>query len=155
MGNYASAYEEYYKNINNKSKDKQFKSGKHFSKNNESNNYMSRADERIKYCTKDYWIKRIERELAGSLVLLSCFMLLKYANVPSINGLYFWCRNAVVSDFNYDESIEAFNSMEIGGYKTKDFRSGSFKIEDLKYENLKTGWDNFKEYLNQLREKNI
>ena len=155
MGNYASAYEEYYKNINNNSKDKELKSGKHFSKTNRNSTYMSHADERIKYCTKDYWVKRIEMEIAGSLLLLSFFIVLKYANVPSINMVHFWCRNAVVNDFNYDESIEAFNSMEIGGYKTKDFRMGPFKIEDLKTENLKIGFNNFKEYLSQIQGEDL
>lgn len=155
MGNYASAYEEYYRNINNKYKDKEIRNTKKFSRNHEINNYKSHADGHIRYFTKDYWIRRIERELTGSLVLLSCFMLLKYTNIQNINGLYLWCRNAVVSEFNYDQSIEAFNAIEIGGYKAKDFRIGSFKIDDLKSENLKAELDNFKEYLSQLREKSI
>ena len=155
MGNYTSAYEEYYKNINNKSKNRELKNENHLSKNSSIRSYRSHADERIKYCTKDYWIKTIQMNIAGSLLLLSFFIVLKYTNDPNINKLHVWCRNAVISDFNYDESIEAFNSMEIGQYKAKDFRIGPFKIEDLKSENLKVGFDNFKEYLNQLKGKNI
>lgn len=155
MGNYASAYEEYYKNINNKSKEKEIWNRKRHSSRNGSGKYKEHADGEAVFFSKEYWIRRIEIELAGSLALLSCFIALKYVNIPYTRGAYVWCRNAIVSEFNYDQSIEAFNSMEIGGYKTKDFRIGTFKIEDLKSENLKAGWNNFVQYINQLQGQSV
>ena len=136
MGNYASAYEEYYKNINNKSKEKEIRNRKQHLNRNGARKYEVHADEEVIYFSKKYWIRRIQIELVGSLALLSCFMVLKYVDTPYTRGAYLWCRNAVVSEFNYDQSIEAFNSMEIGKYKVKDFRIGAFKIEDLKSENF-------------------
>ena len=150
MGNYASAYEEYYKNLNNKSRDNERKSSSPF-KNRSNNNFMMNSDKGDKYFTKAYWIKKIERQLAGSLVLISCFIGLKYSGVQNINKLYILCRQSILSPFNYDESIEAFNSIEIGSFRVRDIRIGQFKVEDLKYENLKKGIENFKEYLEQMR----
>lgn len=155
MGNYASAYEEYYRNLNRKAREKDLGNRKNLSNNHGSNNFMTHADDKTRYFTKNYWIKRIERELAGSLFLILCFMGLKYTHIQNIHDFYLWCRGAVVSEFNYDESIEAFNSIEIGDFKARDFRLGTFKIEDLKSENLKSYMENFKEYINQLRAKSI
>ena len=155
MGNYTSAYEEYYKNINNKAKEKEIWHRKQHSSGRGSGKYKTHADGETVYFSKEYWIRRIEIELAGSLALLSCFIALKYVNTPYTNEVYVWCRNAVVKELNYDQSIEAFNSMEIGGYKAKDFRIGTFKIEDLKSENLKAGWNNFIQYINQLQGQSI
>lgn len=45
--------------------------------------------------------------------------------------------------------------MEIGTFKTKDFKIGTFQIEDLKSENLKTEMKNFKEYINKLQGEKV
>lgn len=155
MGNYTSAYEEYYKNLNNKSMHKESEKKHPFLNKSSNNNLKSVSNEQISYFTKNYWIKRIERELIGSLILLSCFIGLKYTNVQDVNKFYILCKQAVASEFNYDKSIEDFNSIEIGAFKTKDVRIGMFKFEDLKYENLKENIEHFKEYLNTLKGESI
>ena len=143
MGNYASAYEEYYKNINSRFKEKSSDY-----KNNKYEKYKLHSDNK-NYFSKEYWIVKIEHQLLGSILLLSFFMVLKYGNIPNIKGIYSACKNSLISQFDYDESIEAFNSMDIYGYKAKDFRIGPFKIEDLKSQNLKVGWNNF---INSIRQ---
>ncbi len=159
MGNYSSAYEEYYKNINNKSITKESGNRGPFLNrgvnNTQSNKFQSCNAEEIYYFSKDYWIRRIERELAGSLALLACFMGLKYTNIKNVQDFYKWCKQNVVSEFNYDQSVEVLNSMEIGTFKTKDFKIGTFEIEDLKSENLKTEMKNFKEYINKLQGEKV
>ena len=154
MGNYTSAYEEYYKNLNKKTMNRESEKKYFFNKSN-NNNLKQVANEQISYFTKNYWIKRIERELIGSLILLLCFIGLKYTKVQNMDKFYILYKQAVVSEFNYDKSIEAFNSIEIGNFKTKDVRIGMFKFEDLKYENLKENMEHFKEYLNTLKGESI
>lgn len=155
MGNYASAYEEYYKNINNRSRDNEQRKNSFFRNNKTNNDFMMHSDNKIRYFTKSYWIKRLERELAGSLVLLSCVAGLKYSNNQEMNKFYVLSKQTIMSQFDYDQSIEAFNSIEIGNFKVRDVRIGQFKVEDLKYENLKKSIENFKEYLNQTKEKSM
>ena len=150
MGNYASAYEEYYKNLNNKSRDNETKKSSPF-KNRSNNNFMIDSDRGSKYFSKSYWETKVKRQLAGSLVLISFFAALKYSGVENVNKYYSFCKQSILMPFNYDESIEAFNSVEIGTFKIRDIRIGQFKVEDLKHENLKKGIENFKEYLNQVR----
>lgn len=80
---------------------------------------------------------------------------LKYTNIKNVQDFYKWCKQNVVSEFNYDQSVEVLNSMEIGTFKTKDFKIGTFEIEDLKSENLKTEMKNFKEYINKLQGEKV
>ena len=153
MGNYSSAYEEYYKNINNKSSDNESTKNYSFNNKSRSDSFNMNTNDKSRYLTKNYLIKRVERELAGSLVLVSCFMALKYTNIKDVNNFYILCKQALASELNYDQSIEAFNSIEIGDFKTRDIRIGNFKIEDLKYENVKQNMENFKVYLSTLNKE--
>lgn len=159
MGNYSSAYEEYYKNINNKSRTKESSNKNPFLNNRAikilNNKTQHSGIENVDYFSKDWLIRKVEMELVLSLALLIFFMGLKYTGVKSVQEFYKWCKYNVVSEFNYDQSIEVLNSIEIGTFKTNDIKIGEFDIEDLKYENLKIGVENFKSYLNQIQRKSI
>lgn len=159
MGNYSSAYEEYYKNINNKSITKESSNKNPFLNNRASkilnNKTKHNGTENMDYFSTDYFIKRVEMKLFLSLALLISFMGLKYTGIKSVQEFYKWCKHNVVSEFNYDQSIEVINSIEIGTFKINEIKIGEFDIEDLKYENLKTGVKNFKSYLNQIQKKSI
>jgi hypothetical protein len=111
MSSYGSAYENYYKNINNTEKGKK---------------------ENNKDTITNTLIKRIIRELTGATLLLLFFVLLKYVPSTQVNEMHIKCKQTLEYNFNYNESIDAFNTIQIGNLKGADLNIGNFTVEDLK-----------------------
>ena len=149
MSSYRSAYENYYKNINNavngkKDNNKYFNLGK-----KAENSISSKYGINIK-CNdtmKNTFIKRIIRELTGATILLLFFVGLKYIPSSQVNEMHIKCKETLEHNFNYNESIDAFNTIQIGNIQGKDLKIGNITTEDLKIDNLKTKTSNFIEYL--------
>ncbi|MBE6063138.1 MAG: hypothetical protein E7207_06235 [Clostridium butyricum] len=148
MSNYRSEYEEYYKNINNKSNNNQKLRYLPISKKGGNHIYdVGRNDEQVKYFSKDYWIKRLIMELSGSLILLTIFMGLKYIKNDYVQRAYILSKAVITSSFNYDATIEAFNNYKFGTLKIKEINIGSFTVEDLKSDKISIRINSFIEYL--------
>lgn len=149
MSNYMSQYEEYYKNINKRNNNK------------ESTGYLPRRkrdiksiysiqlgdNEQVRYFSRDYWIKRMIRELSGAMIILVLFIGLKYIKNDYIQQAYGWSKNIITTNFNYDEAIEAFSNCEVGTYKVNELNIGGITVEDLKSEKISNRVNNFIDYL--------
>jgi hypothetical protein len=149
MSSYRSAYENYYKNINNADKGKKDKN-KYFNLGKKAENSInSKHGINIKYNDTmiNTLIKRIIKELTGATVLLLFFVGLKYIPSTQVKEMHIKCKESLEHNFNYNESIDAFNTIQIGNIKGKDLKIGNFTAEDLKIDNLKTKASNFMEYL--------
>lgn len=149
MNNYRSAYENYYKNINNRAKGKQDSIrysplGKNRDDLIKSPYGISRSSE---FNFKEFCVKRIMRELIGAAILLLVFVGLKYIPVNQVRQVHDTCKEVLNQQFNYDESIEAFNNAEVGNFKMKDLKIGDLSLEDFKSNSLKVKTSNFIEYL--------
>lgn len=146
MSSYRSAYENYYKNINNAVKGNKDNS-KHFTLGKSSDNSISLRHGVNNDTMGNFVIKRIIRELTGATILLLFFVGLKYTPLPQVKEMHIKCKQTLSQNFNYNESIEVFNSIQIGNVKGKDLQFGGFTTEDLKIENLKIRASNFMDYL--------
>jgi len=149
MSSYRSAYENYYKNINNiergkKDNNKSFTLGKKADKSISSKYRMNVGYEDTMLNTL---IKRLIRELAGATLLLLFFVLLKYIPLTQVKEMHIKCKQTLEYNFNYNESLEAFNTIQIGNIKGKDLNIGNYTAEDLKLENLKGKVSDFMEYI--------
>ncbi|AQS08547.1 hypothetical protein CLOBY_06570 [Clostridium saccharobutylicum] len=149
MNNYRSAYENYYKNINNRAKGKQDSIrysplGKKRDDLIKSPYGISKSSE---FNFKQFFVKRIMRELIGAAILLLLFVGLKYIPANQVSQVHNTCKEVLNQQVNYDESIDAFNNVEVGNFKMKDLRIGDFTLEDFKSNNLKVRTSNFIEYL--------
>ena len=149
MSSYRSAYENYYKNINNavkrkKDKNKYFNLGK-----KDDNAISSKYGINIKYNDTmiNALIKRIIRELTGATILLLFFVLLKYIPATQFKEMHIKCKETLEQNFNYNDSIDALNTIQIGNIQGKDLKIGNLTTEDFKIDNLKTKASNFMEYL--------
>lgn len=146
MSSYRSAYENYYKNINNAVKGNK-DNNKHFTLGKSSDNSISLRHGVNNDTMGNFIIKRIIRELTGATILLLFFVGLKYTPLPQVKEMHIKCKQTLSQNFNYNESIEVFNSIQIGNVKGKDLQFGGFTTEDLKIENLKVRASNFMDYL--------
>ena len=149
MSSYRSAYENYYKNINNAAKGKK-ENNKYFTLGKKADNSISsKHGMSIKYNDTmiNTLIKRVIRELTGATILLLFFIGLKYIPSTQVHEMHIKCKQTLEQNFNYNESIDAFNTIKIGNIKGQDLKIGNFTVEDLKMDNLKTKASNFMEYL--------
>ena len=149
MSSYRSAYENYYKNINNAAKGKK-DSNKYFTLGKKADNSISsKHGININYNDKmiNALIKRIIQELTGATILLIFFAALKYSPSTEFNEMHIKCKQTLEQKLTYDEYIDAFNTIQIGNKKGKDLSIGGFTTEDLKTENLKIKASNFMEYI--------
>ena len=149
MSSYRSAYENYYKNINNEDKGKKDKN-KYFNLGKKAENSInSKYGINVKYNDTiiNTLIKRIIKELTGATILLLFFVGLKYIPLTQVKEMHIKCKETLEQNFNYNESIDAFNTIQIGNIQGKDLKIGSFTAEDLKIDNLKIKASNFMEYL--------
>ena len=149
MSSYRSAYENYYKNINNEDKGKNDKNKFLNLGKKAENSINSKYGINAKYndTIKNTLIKRIIKELTGAIVLLLFFVGLKYIPLTQVKEMHIKCKETLEKNFNYNESIDAFNTTQIGNIQGKDLKIGSFTAEDLKIDNLKIKASNFMEYL--------
>jgi hypothetical protein len=149
MSSYRSAYENYYKNINNTEKGKK-----------DNNNYFSLGKKTDNSIGSKYggdmkhndnmttrFIKRIISELVGATLLLLLFFALKYIPSNQVNGMHIQFKQTLENNFNYNESIDALNTIQIGNAKGQELNIGNFTTEDLKIENLKLRASNFIDYI--------
>ncbi|CUU45750.1 hypothetical protein ACUH7Y_02805 [Clostridium beijerinckii] len=150
MGSYRSAYEDYYKNINNTTKGRKDKRN-HLTSSKKANNAIigSRYGSNMKSNDKmiNVLIKRITKELTGATLLLLFFVGLKYTPYAQVQEMHIKCKQALNRNFNYNEYIDTFSTMQIGNIKGKDLKIGNFTVDDLKIENLKSRTFNFMEYI--------
>lgn len=138
MSDYRSAYERYYKNINNTANGKK-----------ESNKYLplsSRNDSsmNLKYGTRakissqgNYFVKRMIRELVGAMLLLVIFFGMKFIPLNQVQEVYTISKQTLTQTFDYDKCIETFSYVKIG----------NFKLEDMKKNNIKLKVSQFVDYL--------
>lgn len=148
MSSYRSAYENYYKNINNDKRNKKDKS-RHWIFGKKTDN-VTRSIQGINMKDNaiiETLIKRVIKELTGATILLLFFVGLKYIPSVQVQEMHINCKQVLIYNFNYDECIDVFNTVQIGNVKGKDLRIGNFSAEDLKIENLKAKASNFMEYL--------
>lgn len=147
MNNYREAYDNYYKNINKRSN----------IKNNENNNLFPIKNRKIMYgnnnevnniLSKAYWIKRVSRELIGSMVLIVLFFGLKYSPLEGTKNIYIKCENLLNTNLTYNQSIEALKTIEVGTFKGENFNMNGITFEDLKSDNLKK---EFQEAMNYIK----
>jgi len=149
MSSYRSAYENYYKNINNTEKEKK-DNNKYFTLGKKADNSISsKYGINIKYndTMLNTLIKRIISELTGATLLLLFFIALKYIPLTQIKEMHIKCKQTLEYNFKYNESIDAFNEIQIGNIKGKDLKIGDFTTEDLKVEKLRAKASNFMEYI--------
>lgn len=139
MSDYRSAYERYYKNINNAARGKK-----------DNNKYLPLSDSFIGPKSMrgagsndgqgNYLIKRIIRELIGATLLLVIFFGLKFIPLEQVRNIHSISKQAVSQNFDYDKSIETFSYINIG----------NFKLDDLRTENLKVKASEFINYLKNI-----
>lgn len=149
MSSYRSAYENYYKNINNAAKGKK-DNNKYFTPGKKADNSIS-----SKYgislkdndTMRNTLIKRIIQELTGATILLIFFASLKYSPSTQFNEMHIKCKQTLEQKLTYNEYIDAFNIIQIGNITGKDLNVGNFTTEDLKIENLKIKASNFMDYI--------
>jgi len=149
MSIYRSAYENYYKNINNAAKGKK-DNNKYSSQGKKTGNFMSsKYGIKIKYNDRimNTLIKRIIRELTGAIILLLFFLGLKYIPLNQVKEMHIKCKQTLEQNFNYNEYIDTFNTIKIGNIEGKNFNIRDITLEDLKIDNLKIKASNFMEYL--------
>jgi hypothetical protein len=149
MSSYRSAYENYYKNINNIVKGKK-DNNKYFNVGRKDDSSInSKYAINIKYNDKmiNALIKRIIKELTGATILLLFFVGLKYFPSTQVKDMHIKCKETLEQNLNYNEYIDAFNKIQIGNIQVKDLKIGNFTMEDLKIGNLKIKASNFMEYL--------
>lgn len=151
MSNYMSEYEEYYKNINKKNNDNQKSRYLPLHQKNSRSIYsIGRSNEQVQYFSKEYWVRRIIRELSCALVILTIFICLKYIKNDYVQKAYIWSKGIITSSFNYDEMIEAFNNYEFGTFRIKELNIGGFTVEDLKSDKINRRISNTINYLKSL-----
>ena len=149
MSSYRSAYENYYKNINNAAKGKK-DNNKYFTLGKKADNSISSKhgiNLKDNDTMRNTLIKRIIQELTGATMLLIFFASLKYSPSTQFNEMHIKCKQTLEQNLTYNEYIEAFNTIQIGNITGKDLSIGNFTTEDLKIENLKIKASNFMEYL--------
>ena len=147
MSDYRSAYERYYKNINNTAKGKK-----------ERNNYLSLGSindrntnsrfgigEGINNKPGHYLVRRIIRELIGSTLLLVIFFGMKVIPLTQVNEAYNLSKQVLSEPFDYDECIETFSDVTIG----------DFKVEDIKSNNIKAKVSQFMDYLKNVSQTQL
>ncbi|EKQ55102.1 MULTISPECIES: hypothetical protein [unclassified Clostridium] len=148
MSSYRSAYENYYKNINNrvngkKDKNNYFHIGR---KNNDSisSKYGINSMKNNKSFT-DILIKRVIRELTGATILLFFFTGLKYIPSEQVREMHIKCKQLLAQNFDYNEYLQMLNTLQIGNFKVKDLNLDNLTTEELKtkafnfWESLKSG----------------
>lgn len=136
MNDYRVAYENYYRNINKKTnvniqEDKNSFWSKNKMKNRGSNNKIEEL------VSKEYWIKRFEREMVGSAVIIVVLFGLKCFPAEGTTSLYIKCKNILNTNLTYDQSIDVLKGIEIGTFKGKNFNINGFTFDNLKKENMK------------------
>ena len=149
MSSYRSAYENYYKNINNAVNGKK-DNNKYFNLGKKADNSISSRygiNTGYNYTMTNTVLKRIIRELTGAIILLLFFLGLKYIPLNQVKEMHVKYKQTLEQNFNYNEYIDAFNTSQIGNIKGKDLTIGNFTSEDLKIDNLKIKALNFMEYL--------
>lgn len=149
MSSYRSAYENYYKNINNATRPKRDRGQYSLltGKKDRSVRPIYGGSNTNNITGTSFLIKRIISELTGATILLSFFVALKYIPSTQIKEMHIKCKQALSYNFNYDQCIDAFNMIQMGNVKGKDLKMGNITTEDLKLENLKAKASNIIEYL--------
>lgn len=148
MDNYKSAYENYYKNINNVNKDRNKFVAKD-KRNNITTSLKYGSNKKNEDNIMNYLIKRITRELTGSIVLLLFFIGLKYIPLSQVEDMYVKCKQTLNYNFSYNDCVNAISMIKIGNIEGKDMNIKNFTMDDFKIEDLKTKASNFVDYIKQ------
>ena len=147
MSDYRSAYERYYKNINNTAKGKKERNNYLFLGNINDKNINSRfgIGESINNKPGHYLVRRIIRELIGATLLLIIFFGMKVIPLTQVNEAYNLSKQVLSEPFDYDEYIETFSDVTIG----------DFKVEDIKSNNIKAKVSQFMDYLKNVSQTQL
>ena len=149
MSDYRSAYEKYYKNINNVANGKR-EGNKYFSLTGRSNSEISSrysGGARLNN-NGNYLVKRIIRELIGAMLLLVIFFGMKVIPLTQVKEAYNLSKQTLSQNFDYDKCIETFGDMTIGDFKVQDIKSNNIKakvgqfmdyLKTISHTQLKTG----------------
>lgn len=134
MSDYRSAYEKYYKNINNNLNGKKERNN-YLPLSSRSNNEMNlRYGMETRLDNKgNYLVRRIIRELIGATLLLIIFFGMKVVPMTSINDVYSISKQTLNETFEYDKYIEAFSDIEIGDLKLENIKSNDIKAKVVEF----------------------
>lgn len=134
MSDYRSAYEKYYKNINNNLNGKKERNN-YLPLSSRSNNEMNlRYGMETKLDNKgNYLVRRIIRELIGATLLLIIFFGMKVVPMTSVNDVYSISKQTLNETFEYDKYIEAFSDIEIGDLKLENIKSNDIKAKVVEF----------------------
>lgn len=139
MSVYRSAYEEYYRNINNESKGKndikKYSIFRKKSVSSDNSKYGFNFKNRDKIV--EYLMKRIIKEVTGATIILIFFTGLKYIQTDQIKEMHTKCKQALNYNINYTDCVNTINEIKIG----------NIKGTDLKLEYIKTQAYKFMEYI--------
>lgn len=150
MSDYRSAYEKYYKNINNFANGRK-QEKKYFSligKGDNEINSRYRGEARLNN-DGNYLVKRIVRELIGATLLLIIFFGMRIIPLTQVKGVYNLSKQTLSQTFDYDKCIETFSDVTIGGFKVEDIKSNNIKVKveqfmnylkNVSHTQLKTGF---------------
>ncbi|MDR3596950.1 hypothetical protein [Clostridium sp.] len=141
MSCYRSAYEEYYKNINNvaRGKNDKNKCSTYWKRNGDPISLkhginLNNNDKIISILTK-----RLIKELTGATILLVFFVGLKYIPTDQVKEMHMKCKQTLNYNFNYNDCINTMNTIQVG----------NIKGTSLQIDNLKAKAYNFIEYIKQ------
>ena len=150
MSDYRSAYEKYYKNINNFANGE--KQGKRYfsltGKNDSEINSRYRGGERLNN-NENYLVKRIIRELIGATLLLVIFFGMKTIPLKQVKGAYNLSKQTLSQTVDYAKYIETFEDLKIEDFKVEDIKSNNIKakvgqfmnyLKNVSHTQLKTGF---------------
>lgn len=134
MSDYRSAYEKYYKNINNNLNGKKERNN-YLPLSSRSNNEMNlRYGMETRLDNKgNYLVRRIIRELIGATLLLIIFFGMKVVPMTSVNDVYSISKQTLNETFEYDKYIEAFSDIEIGDLKLENIKSNDIKAKVVEF----------------------
>lgn len=134
MSDYRSAYEKYYKNINNNLNGKKERNN-YLPLSSRSNNEMNlRYGMETRLDNKgNYLVRRIIRELIGATLLLIIFFGMKVIPLTSVNDAYSISKQTLSENFEYDKYTEVFSKIEIGDFKLEDITSSNIKAKVVQF----------------------
>lgn len=131
MSSYRSAYEEYYKNINNAVSGKNNKNkNSNFSKRNSNANRSKYGIDLKNHETiMNIVTKRFIKELTGATILLMFFAGLKCIPTDQVKEMYIKCKQTLNYNISYNDCVNTINTMQMMDEKGTELKIGSLKEE--------------------------
>lgn len=129
MSSYRSAYEEYYKNINNIAGGKKDKSKYSTAEKRKGNpiNFRYGNNRNDGDTIVSILIKRIIKELTGATILLLFFVGLKYISTDQIKEMHVKFKQILNYNISYTDCIDAIDTVQIGNVNGADLQMDNLK----------------------------